>query len=144
MPEYQFGDTKYSQSAMVLGQWGQLLDLLRDVTIPETITPLQLADLLKERLLLPLAVVLNPEGIPLKDKDLPVIAKDLEFSMTPDDAMTVIKDFFVCNPLPSLVEKFGEAAGIFHAMFQSKTPLTPSSSPSAEETSQNENPSSGE
>lgn len=139
---YEIAGKQYYQKPMVLGQWRQFLDVIKGLSIPGNVDPWGLANLLGDNLPLALAVVLNPEGVALKDKDLPALADELEFSIEPDTVVQVIEDFFACNPLPSILERLSQAAGILSGMM--KTSSNPSSSPSPPETSPGGTPSSGD
>lgn len=143
MPEYTIEGKIYTQSAMVLGQWRQLLNILKDVPVPADASAGQLAVILGDRLPAAFAVVLNPEGVSLRDKDLRAIADDLEFSLSTETAIQVIEDFFVCNPLSSLLERIGGVAGNLAPAETGTTPLTGLSSSSAGGTSPSGTASSG-
>ncbi len=143
MPEYSINEKTYYQNKLVLGQWRQLLDILKGLTIPGNVDVLGMVDILGDRLPLALAVVLNPEGVALKDKDLPALADELEYTISADAVIKVIEDFFECNPLPSILAKLSQAAGILDGMM-TKTQSTPSSSSSPPETSPGEIASSGD
>lgn len=140
---YEIGDKIYVQKPMVLGQWRQLLGLIKGLTIPGNIDPLGLANILGDNLPLALAVVLTPNGQFLKDKDLPALADELEFSIDPEMVIKVIDDFFSCNPLPLILERLSQAAGDIGVKMK-MTPSNPSLSPSLTETSPVGTPSSGD
>jgi hypothetical protein len=145
MPEYTINGTLYTQSALVLGQWRQLLNILKDVAVPADASASQLAVILGDRLPAAFAVVLNPEGVSLRDKNLPAVADDLEFSLSTETAIQVIEDFFVCNPLSSLLKRIGGVAGkLTPPLEAAATPLTGLSSSSAEGISPSGTASSGE
>lgn len=135
MPEYSIDGKTYAQKPLVLGQWRQLRDILKGLTIPGNVNAMDMIDVLGDNLPLALAVVLNPGGVPLKDKDLTALADELEFSIGADTVIQVIEDFFACNPLPLILTKLSEAAGILGGMMMPRMSSTPSSSPSPEETS---------
>lgn len=141
---YEIAGKQYGQKPLVLGQWRQFLDVIKGLSIPGNVDPWGLAKLLGDNLPLALAVVLNPEGVPLKDKDLPALADELEFAIGPETIISVIEDFFACNPLPSILERLSQAAGILSGMMKTETSLNPSLSPSQPETSPGETPSSGD
>jgi hypothetical protein len=142
MPEYTIEGKIYTQSALVPGQWRQLLNILKDVAVPADASLIQLAVILGDRLPAAFAVVLNPEGVSPRDKDLRAVADDLEFSLSTETAIQVVEDFFVCNPLSSLLERIGGIAG--KLTLAGTTPLTGLSSSSAGGTSPSGTASSGE
>ena len=144
MPEYTINGTLYTQSALVLGQWRQLLNILKDVAVPADASAGQLAVILGDRLPAAFAVVLNPAGVSLRDKDLRAVADDLEFALSTETAIQVIEDFFVCNPLSSLLERIGGVAGNLAPAETGTTPLTGLWSSSAGGTSPSGTASSGE
>lgn len=84
----------------------QLLDLLKGVSIPKGASILTIINSLGDRLPNALAIVLIPEEISLKDKDIDKLAKEIKFNISPEITMTVIEDFFDCNPIASLLERF--------------------------------------
>lgn len=142
--QYVIGGQKYSQSPLVLGQWRQLFEAMKGLTIPGEANAIELIGILGDRISEALAIVLNPDGVPLKEKDLTAIAGEIEFGIEGEVLIQVIEDFFVCNPLPLILQKINAAAGIMAEMMTEKTPLTPSLSPSPAETSPSGTASSGD
>lgn len=144
--EYEIGGKKYIQRPLVLGQVRQLMKLLQGLVFPKDINTIELIALLGDRLPQAIAIVLTPDGVNLKDKDINAIASDLEFEISPETTIEVIENFFDCNPIPSLLEKVsGMAQKIGKAMIkeQMETGSTPSSVSLLEETSPKETQSSG-
>lgn len=143
MMEYTINGKAYFQRALVLGQWRQLMDLLKGLSIPEDIDAVGMAYLFGDKLPLALAIVLNPEGVSLKEKDIPAIADDLEYSVYPEMAFQVIGDFFDCNPMRSILTRLNELMeSIGRKMATTPSFNSPSSSP--EGTSPEEMRSSGD
>jgi len=143
MAEYTIGDKKYTQKPLVLGQWRQLLEQLKGVSISADIDAHELVNILDDRLALALAIILIPDGISLKEKDIPAIADELEFSVDAETIFKIIDDFFDCNPLPLILEKISQAAGFLSGILQTML-LTALSSASQPETSLGETQSSGD
>lgn len=102
---YDIGGVLYVQRRLVLGQVRQLLDILRDLTIPGNIDAAGLMMALGSRLPKALAVVLTPEGVQPRDKNLDLLAEEIEFLIETEQALEVIEDFFHLNPLPSIFER---------------------------------------
>lgn len=115
---YEIGGKKYTQRALVLGQTRQLKNVIEGIVIPkgikgmgETELMLAIVGVVGDKLPDALAVVLTPEGVELKDKDLKALAREIEFAIPPDQAFQVIEDFFDCNPIASLLERLSGAIG---------------------------------
>ncbi|OPY15247.1 MAG: hypothetical protein A4E66_00166 [Syntrophus sp. PtaB.Bin001] len=140
---YVIGGKEYTQKALVLGQWRQLLDVLKGISIPADIDAHGLVNILDDRLALGLAIIINPAGIPLKEKDIPAIADELEFSADAETIFKIIDDFFACNPLPLILEKISQGAGFLSGILQTML-LTALSSASQPETLPAETQSSGD
>lgn len=104
MYTYEINGKKYLQKKLVLGQIGPLAQLLSDVRFMAT-DPLGLMAALGESLPEALAIVLVPEGVHPADKDMAAVRRDLYEADIEAVALQVIEDFFVCNPLPSLLER---------------------------------------
>jgi hypothetical protein len=107
MKKYNIGGITYVQRPLVFGQLRQLLDILKGVAIPTNTGTLGLINALDSHLPAALAVVLTPEGFPLRDKDLAALSAEIEFAITPEQAIEVVEDFFACNPIPFLLESIG-------------------------------------
>jgi hypothetical protein len=139
---YVIGGKTYRQNTLVLGQLRQLLDLLKETTFPEEITPMGIINALgDDKLQLALAIVLTEEGKDIKDKDIAAIADDLEFAATLEQVIEVVDDFFGCNPIPLLLTRI---AGMTKQLKMSTTGLETSASPLAEEILQGVMLSSGD
>jgi hypothetical protein len=150
MPEqfkYEIGGKKYIQRALVWGQIRQLKSIFQDIAIPATFQPSMIMGLLNDdNILKSVAVVLIPDGVNPKDKDLEALASELEFGLTPEIVMQVVEDFFDCNPIVSLSEKLGGMLKNLKEkiLSQTKTPSSPPVSSSPEGTSPNGTESSGD
>jgi hypothetical protein len=120
--KYEIGGKNYIQKPLVLGQIRQLLEVLKGVTIPANSDTLALVNAMSDRLPAALAVVLIPEGLSsLRDKDLDALALEIAFAITPEQTLGVVEDFFDCNPLPSLLNRLGMAAGKIKQQMTPKT-----------------------
>lgn len=104
MIEYDIGGKKYIQKPLVLGQLQQLLKLLEGIKI-DTPTPMGIVTALGEKLHKALAIVLIPDGVSVKDKDIEALADELAFEADIDVAVKVIEDFFACNNLGLLLQR---------------------------------------
>ena len=141
MKTYKIGNITYQQRPLVIGQVKQLLTVLEGLTIPSDINIMGLMAVLGDRLPDALAVILTPVGMSPKDKDLNELSEELAFSLEIEQAMEVVEDFFVLNPISSLFGRLNQAIEKIQAQFlMSSTTLSASSQ---EETSQNEIPSNG-
>jgi hypothetical protein len=137
--KYTIGDKIYTQRPLVLGQVKQLIDLLRGTTIPANSSGVELIGALGESLPVALAIVLTEEGKSPGDKDIFELARELEFSVSPETALDVIDHFFALNPMPSLLKRVGDMMlSITQTMGQTGILLqkSASSSPTGELTSE--------
>jgi hypothetical protein len=114
---YDVNGKTYTQAPLVLGQIGPLATLLSRTRILGT-DPLSLIAALGGSLPEAMAIVLTPEGVHPADKDLDAVRREL-YDMAPDTAIQVVSDFFVCNPLPSLLERL---AGLIATLRQAPEP----------------------
>ncbi|WP_028319345.1 hypothetical protein [Desulfobulbus elongatus] len=145
MERYTINGQTYTQRTLVLGQIGQLLEAMRGVSFPAGAGVAQVAGLIGDRLARCAAVVLQPEGVLHRDKDL--AALEAEFTEHLDIVTTekVIDDFFALTPAAAIAKLFGRLRGlIVLAPTTGGIGSTPPSSSSPEETSPNETPSSGD
>lgn len=143
--KYDIGGCVYIQRPLVLGQTRQLMNAIKGLVIPSDVDTLGLISALGDKLPLALSIVLTPEGVALKDKDIYTLAAEVEYEISPEQTLQVIEDFFACNPIASLLESIGSMTEkISKAMTKTKeTGLTASSASSPEETSVYETVSSG-
>ena len=144
---YELGEKKFFQKKIVLGQIEQLLDLLQDIAIPATRDPWILKKALGEKIYKALAIVLVEEGkTPRREmEEIDRLSEEIRWNIDPETILQVIEDFFVLNPLSSLlkrleglIEKMSKAG--IEIELGSRT-LSPSS---PEETSPREISSSGD
>ncbi len=109
---YYIDGVTYIQRALVFGQIKQLAGLLGGVTIDMDNGAEGLLDLFGDKMPQALAIVLTPEGVRVKDKDLIQLADDLEFAITAEQVVQVIDDFFTCNPVVSLLNRLSQTSGV--------------------------------
>ena len=81
-----------------------------------------------------IAIILRVEGVPLQDKDLDALAKELEWGMTPDVLAEVIRDFFVFTPILSLLAEFNSLMDGLITDLEAQDPSMKSASSSPEGT----------
>jgi len=152
---YEIGDKKYYQKKLVLGQIAQLMALLKDTKIPslfslsggeEKMLSLNyeaVAALLGYNLPRAIAIVLIEDAMPLEDKDLDRLTGDVAFSFDAETTMQVAEDFFACNPIASLLERYiGMMKNLKASMMKTGSLASAPSSP--EETSLSATRSSGD
>ena len=139
--EYAVNDKLYIQKPLVLGQIGQVTELVRDIEIPESINSHDLITLLGNKLPAAVAILLTPVGTKMKDKDTPALTEEFQEYMDIETAMEVMDHFLSLNPIASVIEKLtGMMTAVKTAMIGSKEP----SSCSPEGTLQNVTGSSGD
>nr|WP_321466753.1 hypothetical protein [uncultured Desulfobulbus sp.] len=144
MERYTINDKTYIQRTLVLGQIKQLTEALAGVDIPAGAGVAQVAGLIGDHLPRSAAVILQPEGVAHRDKDL--VALEAEFAEHLDivTAEKVIDDFFVLTPAATIAKLLGRLRGMFVMVRAGGNGLTRPSSCSAEATSPGETPSSGD
>lgn len=129
---YAIGEKTFVQRTLVLGQWKQLGAILKDVAIPHDTTPVSLVTALGDNLFAAMAVVLTEEGRSPQEKDIPALAAEIEFGITPETAIEVMAHFFELNPIPSLLnDLLGLAAKVREKMTEIGSMNSASSSAAA-------------
>ena len=141
--KYEIGGVIYTQRPLVLGQIRQLMNLMKGIIIPHDIDTMGLVSLLGDKLPQAVAIVITPEGMSLKDKDVKALTDEIEFEISPEMSMQVVEDFFTGNPIVSLLEKLNIAVGKIGEKMK-QTGLKNSSAPLPEATSPKETTSSGD
>ena len=107
--EYQIDDKTYVQRKLVLGQIEQLMDIIEGLELRTDMKPEEVLVVLKKKIPSGLAIILCEKGTKLADKDIDALAEELKFSVDADQAMEIVSDFFVCNPIVSLLGKLRDA-----------------------------------
>lgn len=112
MKKYTIDGVCYTQTPLVLGQMVQLSNELKtlDLDVVEDIQGFVTAA--GDRLPRLLAIVLTPEGVAKKDKDLDDLANTLEDSIDLTTLEEVVEDFFTLNPVTSILQKIEKATGV--------------------------------
>lgn len=137
---YVIGGRTFIQRPLVLGQIGQLIEVLKGIEITAGMGATDIVALLDDRLPEAIAVILIEDGKKLKDKDIKALAEDLSETLDIKTAMEIVDRFFSSNPIASVLEKLtGTMKGITRVV----TGLRQPSSPSPEETLQEGTGSSG-
>lgn len=145
MNEYDIDGRIFVQRPLVLGQIQQLLRVLDGLALPETLTLASLLDALGGRLYAAIATVITEKGCSPRDKNIEELAAELEWKLDLDTALAVIDDFFVLNPVSSLLQKAGGMiGGLNRTMAALGTGSTRRSSSSQEATSPAATTSSGD
>jgi hypothetical protein len=105
---YQIGERSYVQRPLVLGQLQQLLPFLGSVKVKRG----EISDLMGmfsngNRISAALAVVLIDEGITVREAldRVEERAVEIHYSITADQILEVLEDFFVCNRSSSVLER---------------------------------------
>lgn len=100
---YNIDGKVYHQKPLVIGQVRQLMDTLGNITLPAYIDMPGIIALLGDKLPAALAVILTPEGMHLKDKDIEALSVELAYSMDIETTMKAVEDFFDLNPIASVL-----------------------------------------
>jgi hypothetical protein len=74
-------------------------------------TPLDLINVLEEKLPIVLAVVLTEKGFSPREKVITEVASEFEFDIELETIIKVIEDFFDCNPIASFLERINKLVG---------------------------------
>ena len=139
--EYVIGDRKFVQKRLVWGQARQLIKEIEGVELPSEYTPKDILRLLEAKLPNLISIVLIPEGQTAKAKDNATTLEFLEWELSLEQTVSIVEDFFECNPIPSWLEKIGMGSGMiggFEKSLEKEPGLTETSPYSAEETLQRE------
>ncbi len=148
MKEYDIQGRIFVQRPLVLGQIQQLLRVLDGISLPEPLTLASLLDALGERLYQAVAVVITEKGCSPGDKDIEELAGWIRWSVDAETMLRIVDDFFVMNPVSSLLEQAGALIGALSRRLQEEAPrATGSTKPSSSwpaGTSPVETPSSGD
>ncbi len=102
---YTIGNKTYIQKPLVFGQLKQLISLLQNLKIPDTLDIFQLIHILDVKIHKALAIVLIEEGTLLRDKDIEKVAEEIEYEIDLETITKVIEDFFELTPISSLLER---------------------------------------
>lgn len=145
MKTYAINGKTYIQRPMVLGQIRQLTEAMDGLVIPAGSGVAEIAGLLGDRLPRCAAAVLQPEGVPHKEKDLDALAAEFAEHLDLATADQVIADFFEITPATALIRLMGRMQGVLAGMRlgMPATGLTSASACSPAETSPKETTSSG-
>jgi len=144
--EYRLGNKIFVQKPLVLGQLKQLSELLEEVNLSEIFGQerFDVEKFLKivgKKLPRFIAIVLREEGKPLKEKNLDEIEQLVEEEWTLEDALKVVRDFFVCNNPTEILQELADQTPQIKEKIE--TTLKKSSSSSRTEISQSGKKSSG-
>jgi hypothetical protein len=110
---YEISGKKYIQKPLVIGQFRQLFNLIKNTSIPYSSidNASSLIALFGDNIHTLIAIVITEEGVKPKDKNVETLAEELEFELSPEDSFKVVEDFFDCNDLPYLLKKIGDLVG---------------------------------
>jgi len=108
MYTYEINGKKFTQEKLRLGQLRQLLDILKDIVLPSDFDTISLVSVLGDKISEAIAIILIEEGKTLKDKNVIELANEIEFELDLDKTLEIVNDFFDCNDLTSLFNKFTE------------------------------------
>ncbi len=138
---YEINGKTYIQRPLVLGQIGQITEVLKGIEITQGMGIEQIVQLLGDRLPAAMAVVLTEKGKKVRDKNLPALTEAMQDDMDVGTAIEVMDHFLSLNPIASA---FGKLTGIMAGITKAATGSRTSSSQSPEETSRSGTTSSGD
>lgn len=144
MERYTINDKPYIQRTLVLGQIKQLTEALAGVNIPAGAGVAQVAGLIGEHLPRCAAVILQPEGVTHRDKDLTAMEAEFAEHLDIVTADQVIDDFFALTPAATIARLLGRLRGMFVVAQVGGAGSTRPSSSSAAAISPSATPSSGD
>lgn len=107
--EYIIGGKKYIQRPLVIGQLKQLARLLKNVVISPDAGPANIVEAIGDKLPEAIAIVLIPEGVNVKDKNIEEMVRELEFQVDIETAVKIVEDFFDCNQVSLLWKRLQNA-----------------------------------
>lgn len=123
---YTVNGKTYCQRKLVLGQIEPLIAFLEDVTFDD-LSAAGIVKALGGKLPKVLAIVVTPEGVSPKDKDVAALAEEFAAEMDIETALAVAADFLSFNPVSSI---FGRINGIMNLLMENvKSMNRESSSP---------------
>ncbi len=99
--KYIINGKTYNQRPLVLGQLEPLEKLIMGVQIVD-LSPSGILQALGSRLPQAAAIILNPEGVRLRDKDIDALADEFAEYLELETALEVAADFLSCNSLLSI------------------------------------------
>lgn len=126
--QYQIGENTFTMRPLRAGQVHQLLALLKEVNLPSELNVLSLIAALGDKIAEAIAIILIDSRVPLKDKNVNKLAKEIEFEMDLDLELKIIEDFFVLTPVSSILEKMGKTVEKISQELMKKTGSTESPS----------------
>lgn len=144
MFKYIIDGKTYIQKPLVLGQIRQLIGHLKGLEIKPGSSGVGIVFELGDQLPAALAIVLVEEGKSPKREmeEIKQFSEELEYLIDGDTTVMVVEDFFVCNPISSILERIGRLKKFLTAKNPTGSKNPSSSSP--EEISPKETPSSGD
>ena len=105
--KYEIGGKTYVQKPLVLGQIRQIIDVLKDVILPTNFEDVALVIAsLGSKISEAIAIILCEENTHLKDKNLSEFTTEVEWEISAQKTMEIVKDFFLVNDLESLWNEF--------------------------------------
>lgn len=102
---YTINGKNYTQKPLVLGQIIPLFSILQNKDFTD-LSPLALLMTFGESLPRCIAIALVPEGEEISARDLDAMEREFANYLSIDTALQIITDFFLCNPISLLSEKF--------------------------------------
>jgi hypothetical protein len=100
--KYEIGDRTFIQRPLLIGQVIPLIENLQGIEL-KSMDPKSIMGALGPRLTKILAVLLIPEGVRPKDRDLDEIQAHLDDYLAATTATEIMTDFFVFTPPSSLL-----------------------------------------
>lgn len=105
--KYVVGGKSFVQRKLVWGQAKQLIREIEGVELPSAFSPKDVLKVLESRIPKLITIVLIPEGESARTKKNEEMLEFFEWEMSLEQTMEIIEDFFVCNPIPSWLDKVG-------------------------------------
>ncbi len=126
---YIINGKKYTQSMLVLDQVQQVGELLEGSGLSGC-DPTKIFNYLIRKDLLPAAaaILLLPENLSLKDKDIKALTETLKFELNLETAVKICTDFFSANAIGDVLDKLSTALDVLTEKMQrmAKKITTPS------------------
>jgi len=126
---YTIGGVIYLQRPLVLLQIEQLSGFLATIALPPGTSVVGIVRLLGDRISDALAILLNPAGTEIDQKDLAAIAAELRKHVDIETAVKVVEDFLSCNPVGLVFDRLTGALAKYSPLLTTGSPSSSASSP---------------
>ena len=104
---YTIGGRRYLQKPLVLGQWEQILAIIKIPDGTDDLSVASIVEMIGSKMATAIAIMICEDGKELRDKDVNSLRDDIRFELDTDTSFRVVEDFFLMNSIISLFERVG-------------------------------------